>query len=93
MYDTETRKPCAHGETDLLNLSPTRYTNCPSHRSDDPMIRMNVPGIRKVLHRKRPAMRWLKDEKAPKRTKRLTRVNAGNATGRESYAFGTPIVV
>lgn len=38
-------------------------------------------------------MRWLRDEKAPKRTKRLTRVNAGNATGREYYAFGTPIVV
>ena len=33
-------------------------------------------------------------ERAPKtRIIRLTSENAGNATGRESYAFGTPIVV
>ncbi len=33
-------------------------------------------------------------ERAPKTAlERLTSENAGNATGRESYAFGTPIVV
>ena len=33
-------------------------------------------------------------ERAPKtRIIRLTSENAGNATGRESYAFGTPVVV
>jgi hypothetical protein len=33
-------------------------------------------------------------ERAPKTAlERLTSENAGNATGRESYAFGTPVVV
>jgi hypothetical protein len=33
-------------------------------------------------------------ERAPKATlERLTSENVGNATGRESYAFGTPVVV
>lgn len=38
-------------------------------------------------------MRWLRDKRAPKRTKRLTRVNAGSPKGREPQGDGTPIVV
>jgi hypothetical protein len=34
------------------------------------------------------------DERAPKaRSVRLTSEKAGNSTGRESYEFGTPVVV
>ena len=33
------------------------------------------------------------DERAPKVCSTRTSENAGNATGRESYAFGTPVVL
>ena len=38
-------------------------------------------------------MSWARNRRTPTRTQRFIGANAGNSTGRESYEFGTPVVV
>jgi group II intron reverse transcriptase/maturase len=38
-------------------------------------------------------MSWARNRRTPTRTQRFRGANAGNSTGRESYEFGTPVVV
>ena len=89
-------KSCTHGETGTVEsefptMTPTSVAAYLKRRRWNPSV-MSLR-MQDSLQRVTSSELGEGNRRTPTRTKRFIGANVGNSTGRESYEFGTPIVV